>query len=1011
MTMKSWTPPRRGLQQLRIVPSKKSLALCIALAFAASAAPMVQAAQSGKAAVQPVAGQRAAPYWQDVAVPDQQSIATKSDGRGPVSGKTPALKLKRFRGATLDSAGMQALTAGAPHERNSSFVTSALTVSLPHPNGGYQRFTLVESPIMEPGLAAKHPDIKTYKGKGIDDPGATLRMDVTPLGLHASVRSPNGGWYVDPYYHLDTSVYASYTRADLINQRGPLIEQALDESQVSLSRSFYKEGDAPQVRGSGFIPGASVSVTLRGEGETVALHSAAAIADKKGNVTFTLPASARAGAYELVATDGRSTSNAPFRVVSADASANAMASDQLRTYRLALVTDPTYASYFGGSANVTAAKVTLINRVTQVYEDETSIRLILIDGTDALNLDTPEQMTGANGPCGGAPCYTPAQATGCSGGTLSRNRVVTGLLVGASSFDVGHIALGLNGGGVASLGVVGANGKAQGCTGLPTPIGDFFAVDYVAHELGHQFSGNHTFNGAVANCSGGNRSANNSVESGSGSSIMAYAGICSTDNLQPHSDPYWSQRSFDEIVAYTSSADVLLNEVQVGALTAFTTNGQQFQIGFNGGTSAPIVRGTNFTPAGIKAAIEGSSGWPAGGTANVTALTDNAFTVTFGGALLGTNVGMLQLLNCSGGCSGFFGEVAVGGPTRRGGAVSATGNNAPVVTTAPGYTIPLRTPFALTGSAVDADGDPITYMWEQNDRGGATGTSLISNVKANGPLFRQFGTRAVVTEDDTLEYNSAGENATTADPTRVFPDMLQILDNNTNAASGACPDASTPPTVAQINCYSEYLPTVSYIGHPGVNASPARLNFKLTARDGRGGVNSASTALVLAADAGPFLVTAPNTAVTLAAGTLQTVTWNVANTNVAPVSTDAVNIMLSTDGGTTWPVLLAEAVPNNGSASVTLPLLASSTARIKVEAVGNVYFDVSDADFALRVPGDLNSDGLVDCADIAIVKAAFGKRTGQAGFDASADVVKDGVINTRDLAYVSQRLPKGTVCN
>ena len=1015
MTKKSWTPQPRGLQQLRSAPGKKSfLAASIAFAFAVSAAQMVQAAPLGKAATPPVQTQRAAPYWQDVATaPEQQSAAAKTDRRSAVTEKKPALKLKRFRGAVLDKAGMQALTAGAPSERStSSFDASTLTVSLPHPDGGYQRFTLVESPIMEPGLAAKHPDIKTYKGKGIDDPSATLRMDVTPLGLHASVRSPNGGWYVDPYYHLDTSLYASYSRSDLINQNGPLIEGPLDESQVTLSRSFYKEGDMPEVRGSGFTPGASVSVSVRSEGSSVALHSATATADKNGNISVKLPSgAARAGAYELSATDGRATSEAPFRVVEADASANAMVSDTLRTYRLALVTDPTYATYFGGSANVTAAKVTLINRVTQVYEDETSIRLILIDATDSLNLDTAAQMTGANGPCGGAACYTAAQASGCTSGTLTRNRIVTGLLVGASSFDVGHIAFGLNGGGVASLGVVGANSKAQGCTGLPTPTGDFFAVDYVAHELGHQFAGNHTFNGVISNCSGGNRNATTSVESGSGSSIMAYAGICGTDNLQPHSDPYWSQRSFDEIVAYTSSAESMLNEVQVAALTGFATNGQQFQIGFNGSMSAPIVRGVNFTTAGVKAALEGSAGWPAGGTVTVSALSDSTFTMSFGGTLAATNVSTLQLSNCTAGCSGFFGEVAVGGPTKRRGTVSASGNIAPAVTVPASYTIPVRTPFALTGSAVDGDGDPISYMWEQNDRGASTGTGLLSNTKLNGPLFRQFGTRAVVSSADTIEYNSPGENQVTADPTRVFPDMEQILVNNTNAETGACPAASTPATVAQINCYSEFLPTAAYVGFAGVNAAPASLNFKLTARDGRGGVNSASTALVLAPAAGPFLVTSPDTAVTLDAGSVQNVTWNVANTNVAPVNTSAVTITLSTDGGKTWPHLLAEAVPNTGSAAVTLPQLATATARVKVEAVGNVFFDVSNADFAIRVAGDVNSDGVVNCVDMGIVKASFGKRTGQAGFDVRADVVKDGVINTRDLAYVSQRLPQGTVCN
>jgi hypothetical protein len=1018
MSKKASTPPDHGrLQQMRTSPGQpRLLALCVALAFSA----VLPLAQAAGAAAPAVAGQRAAPYWQDVAAPaDSAVVATgKNSARATMStqnatsGKTPALALKRFRGAVLDLAGMQSLTAGAPSERSTRANASPLTIALPHPDGGYQRFTLVESSIMEPGLAEKHPDIKTYRGQGIDDPSATLRMDITPLGLHASVRSPNGGFYVDPYYHLDTSVYASYGRADLINQHGPLVEGSAPEAQLSLSRSFYKEGDAVEVRGSGFAPGASVSLSVRGEDDAATLQSASATADKNGAIAVTLPGGAvRTGAFEVSATSGGQAGVVPFQVVAAAEAANAVAGGMVRSYRLALVTDPTYASYFGGGANVTAAKVTLINRVTQVYEDETSIRLVLIDGTDALNLDTAAQMTGLNGPCGGAACFTETQASGCGSSTLTRNRIVTGLLAGAGNFDVGHIALGLDGGGIASLGVVGGNGKAQGCTGLPAPTGDFFAVDYVAHELGHQFSGNHTFNGVTSNCASTNRNATTSVENGSGSSIMAYAGICGTDNLQSHSDPYWSQRSFDEIVAYTSGAETTVNEVQTGVLRNFNTNGQSFRIGYNGNLSAPITRGTNFTTIGVKAAIEGIAGWPTGASVTVSTLGDTAFTVTFGGTLAGVNVPLLQLSSCSSGCTGYFGEIAVGGLSTRRGTVSTDGNAAPSVTVAPRYTIPVRTPFALTGSAVDPDDNPVTYMWEQNDRGAATGTSLISNTKLNGPLFRQFGTRAVVSTAQSLEYNSPGENHTTADPTRVFPDMAQILANNTNAETGACPTASAPPTAAQIDCYSEFLPTAAYVGFAGVNAAPASLNFKLTARDGRGGINSAVTTLVLAPLAGPFLVTAPNTAATLDAGTNQNVTWSVANTNVAPVNTANVRITLSADGGQTWPHVLAESVPNSGSASVKLPLLATSAARIKVEAVGNVFFDVSNANFTIRLGGDANGDGTLDCTDLAIVKASVGKRSGQAGYDARADVTGDGVVDLRDVSYVSQRLPKGTTCS
>jgi hypothetical protein len=199
----------------------------------------------------------------------------------------------------------------------------------------------------------------------------------------------------------------------------------------------------------------------------------------------------------------------------------------------------------------------------------------------------------------------------------------------------------------------------------------------------------------------------------------------------------------------------------------------------------------------------------------------------------------------------------------------------------------------------------------------------------------------------------------------------------------------------------------------GANAAPASLNFKLTARDGRGGVNSATTTLVLAPAAGPFLVTSPNTAATINAGP-QTVTWSVANTDAAPVSTANVKITLSTDGGATWPHLLAASVPNTGSASVTFPALPTTQGRIKIEAVGNVFFDVSDANFTLAnapVVGDVTGDGVVDCADVAVVRAALNKRTGQAGFDPRADVNSDGIVNIRDLNIVTPRVPAGTVCN
>jgi hypothetical protein len=968
-------------------------ALCLGLA-AAAAAPHAYAATPMDGAGSAV--QTGGTFWQE-----SKLAAGKLSAKGAVMAVQP----KRMRSLTLDRGGFSALAFSAPLERTNAAALSPLVISLPHPDGGFQRFAINESPVMEPLLAERHPEIKTFSGRGLDDPRASLRMDLTPLGLHASVRSPKGAWYIDPLFHLDDSVYASYLGRDLPNRHGRLTEAAQTEAHIALTRGFYHAADAVEVRGFGFAPGSQVTITVQDPANDVGPRQTVnVVADRDGTVSASVTAdpSRNLGAYEVTASDGNISASSAYHVVGDGVSPTAAVGNQLRNYRLALVTDPNYATFFGGSANVTAAKVTLVNRITHVYEDETSIRLTLVNDNDKLNLDTAALMTGANGPCGASACYTTSQASSCGSGTLTRNRQVVGLLIGASNYDVGHIGMGNSGGGLASLGVVGGNNKAQGCTGVTTPVGDLFAVDYVAHEIGHQFSGNHSFNGISGSCTGGNRNAGTSVEPGSGSSIMAYAGICSTDDTQPHSDAYWSQRSFDEIVAYTSGAESNLNESQMAALTGFTGTAQ-FKLQYKGNLSADVVRGGNFTTAGIKAAIEGISGWPAGATVTVSALTDAGFTIAFGGTLAATNVDPLMLISGTAGFTGFVGEITAGGKTAKGGNVSASGNSAPIVSAPAGYTIPVRTPFALTGAATDADGDTLTYLWEQNDRGGSSGTGLLSNVKRDGPLFRQFGTRANVSEADTKLYNSPGENQVTSDPTRVFPDMAQILVNNTNAATGTC-------AASNVDCFSEFLPTADYMGFAGVNAAPAALNFKLTARDGRGGVGSASTKLILAPGAGPFLVTSHNSAMSVASGSAQTVTWNVANTAAAPVSAANVKISLSVDGGLSFPHVLAASVPNNGSRSVILPALGSTQARIKIEAVDNVFFDVSNANLTITLTGDLNGDGAVNCDDLAIVKAAMGKRVGDTGFDPRADVNGDGVVNIRDLSFVAQRVVSNVKC-
>jgi hypothetical protein len=208
--------------------------------------------------------------------------------------------------------------------------------------------------------------------------------------------------------------------------------------------------------------------------------------------------------------------------------------------------------------------------------------------------------------------------------------------------------------------------------------------------------------------------------------------------------------------------------------------------------------------------------------------------------------------------------------------------------------------------------------------------------------------RAAVSATDTLMSPSPGENIATDDPTRSFPDPLQVAADNTDAASGSCPVVppnTTTVAPALVECYAEFLPTASYAG-VGLDAT---LHFRLTARDrvaGGGGVGHADVALSLAQTAGPFRVTsqATNGSSLLTGGAPTTVTWDVAQTDLPPVGTTDVKISYSTDGGRTCPTVLAASTPNDGSEAVTVPDTATATGRIKVEAVGNYFYDMNRHD-------------------------------------------------------------------
>lgn len=214
---------------------------------------------------------------------------------------------------------------------------------------------------------------------------------------------------------------------------------------------------------------------------------------------------------------------------------------ELRTYRLAVATTGEYARFHDPAASpsnktrVLAELVTLTNRVSGVYERDLGIALQLVAHTDALIYTDPntDPYSNTNGSA-----------------MLGQNISTLAAVLGNDSFDIGHV-VSTGGGGVAYLRAVCKNSsKAGGVTGQSKPINDAFYIDYVAHEMGHQLGGNHTFNSSTGSCQG-NRAAKVAYEPGSGTTIMAYAGICGADDIQPHSDPQFHAASFDEVVSYT----------------------------------------------------------------------------------------------------------------------------------------------------------------------------------------------------------------------------------------------------------------------------------------------------------------------------------------------------------------------------------------------------------------------------------------------------------------------------
>lgn len=230
-----------------------------------------------------------------------------------------------------------------------------------------------------------------------------------------------------------------------------------------------------------------------------------------------------------------------------------------KRYVIAMSATGEFTQYHGGSKALTMAAIaTLLNRVNQVYQRDVGAEFVLASGNDNLIFTDPASDLFAND-------NSDAQTN-----IGVQAYYFTNMQLG--NFDIGHV-LNTNGGGLAGLAVLCTNQKSGGMSGSSTPVGDAFFVDYVAHEIGHQFGADHTFNGTTGSCGAGTRVANQAYEPGSGSSIMAYAGICGDENIQTHSDPYFHSKSIEQMRAHMATVSTC------GTTLALSNNAPQAAAG------------------------------------------------------------------------------------------------------------------------------------------------------------------------------------------------------------------------------------------------------------------------------------------------------------------------------------------------------------------------------------------------------------------------------------------------
>ncbi len=360
----------------------------------------------------------------------------------------------RYRTAGLNVNAMRSLLFSAPSEQTTAPSLSTHIIEIPAPNGKMDSFRLVDYMMMEPGLANRYPDIRTYRGVHIHDPFKTIRCDWTVRGFSAIISSFEGRYHVEPFARQNLEDYIIFYKRDYPKPTQPF--------------SCGVENEEPE----------------RVENQQLRLS---------GDCTF-------------------------------------------RSYRLAVAVTGEYSNHFmafdSDDEDIVLSEVVIaVNRVNEVYERDVTVRLILIANTTAVFY-----YNAATDPFSGDACTQ-----------LTQNQGNMTSVIGSANYDIGHV-FSTGSGGCAGLGVVCSNSnKARGATGISPPTGDLFYIDYVAHEIGHQFNAGHTQNNPCNSVSASR------MEPGSGSTVMGYAGICDP-NVQSNSDDYFHGISVQQINNYISGS-------------------------------------------------------------------------------------------------------------------------------------------------------------------------------------------------------------------------------------------------------------------------------------------------------------------------------------------------------------------------------------------------------------------------------------------------------------------------